>query len=352
MPVNSMASFFCQNYPPMVGQRWAVLDNLHNGVRLVPSFVLLFILFMLAPDHLWAEITNRIVAIVDGDIITLHELDTSIRRLTGLSAEESRLRDERNFHEVRRAVLDNLINEKITKEQIIKSGIKVSTKDVDGAIEKVKRENNLTQEELIYSLKQEGITLEEYRERIKRDIERFQLVNYEVKSRIVLTEEDLRDYYQRHTGEYREADKVRLARIFLKVRNPNTKAEIDRVKDLGKAILERLKGGHDFSELARLFSQGPAALEGGDLGWIKVSQLEPELRKEIAKLSPEGNTDLNLAPSGFQIIKLIEEKKRKIKPFEEVRDAIYSRLFKEKVEKRYAIWLKKLREKSFIKVIF
>jgi peptidyl-prolyl cis-trans isomerase SurA len=350
-PMTSLLTRGIHFIPLKVCPRRIRLIKSRKGFKSIVPIMLLLILFIVTPDHLWAEIANRIVAIVNSDIITLHELNTSIKRLTGLSTEALQLRDERNFYEVRRAVFDNLINEKITGQQIIKSGIKVTTKDVDGAIEKVKRENNLTQEELIYSLKQEGITLKEYRERIKREIERFRLVNYEVKSRIVLTEEDMRDYYQRHTREYREAHKVRLARIFLKVRNPDDKEEIDQVKNLARGILGRLKEGHDFFKLAGIYSQGPAALEGGDLGWIKVNQLEPALREQMAKLSPGEHTDLNLAPSGFQIIKLIEEEKGEIKPFEKVRDAIYSKLFREKVEKRYATWLKRLREESFIKVM-
>jgi len=338
-------------YPAPVGRRRTRLNTLRNRVKLTLPFMLLLASLVLAPDHLGAEITNKIVATVNGDIVTLHELNTSINRLTGLSIRELRLRDETNFYEVRRAVLDNLINEKITRQQVIKLGIKVAPKAVEEAIEKVKGENNLTQEELLYSLKQEGITLEEYRERIKGEIERFQLVNYEVKSKIVITEEDARDYYQKHTKEYAEAHKVKLARILLKIGNPDDKEEIAQVKDLGGEILEGLREGRDFFMMARAYSQGPAAPEGGDLGWIQVSQLEPTLRRRIAELSPGEYTDLDRAPSGFQIIKLIEERKGGIKSFERVRDAIYSRLFKEKVEKRYTTWLKGLREESFIKVI-
>jgi len=342
-------SFFCQNYPPTSGRRRI---KFNNGAKLILSFKLLLILSTLTPCHLWAEITNRIVAIVNSDIITLHELDTSIKRLTGLRIKGLQLKDETDFYEVRRTVLDNLINEKIAKQQIIRLGIKVTKKDVEEAIEKVKRQNNMTQENLIYSLKLQGITLKEYKEKLKREIERFKLVDYEVKSKIVITEENVREYYQRHSKEYTEAGKVRLARVFLKVRNPDDNEEIAQVKDLGREILGGLKEGRDFFEMVRIYSQGPAAQDGGDLGWIKLSQLEPELRKKIAKLSPGEHTDLDLAPSGFQIIKLIEEKKARIKPFEEIRVAIYSKLYKEKVEKRYTTWLNKLKERSFIKVIF
>jgi peptidyl-prolyl cis-trans isomerase SurA len=248
--------------------------------------------------------------------------------------------------------LDNLVNEKITEQQIIKLGIKVTAKDVEEAIEKVKKENDFTQEELIYNLKQEGVSLKEYKDEIKKEIKRFRLVNYEVKSKIVITEEEIKNYYQTHSKEYTEVSKVRLERIFLKFRSPNDKEEIARVKSLGVEILQRLEQGRDFSEMAKTHSQGPAGPEGGNLGWIKASQLEPTLRKKIDKLSVGEHTDLDFAPSGFQIIKLAEEKKAGLKPFKEIRDAIYSKLFKEKVEKRYATWLNKLRKESFIKVTF
>jgi peptidyl-prolyl cis-trans isomerase SurA len=320
--------------------------------KLIILFTLLLILFALAPGYLLAEITNRIVATVNSDIITLHDLNVSIKRLTGLSAKDLQLKNEKEFYEIRRAILDNLVNEKITEQQIIKLGIKVTAKNVDKAIEKVKRENNFTQEELIYSLKLDGVTLEEYKDKIEKQIERFRLVNYEVKSKIVITEEEIKKYYQTHSKEYTEISKVRLARIFLRVRNPNDKEEIARVKSLGVEILQKIKQGHDFSEMAKTYSQGPAGPEGGNLGWIKASQLEPTLRKKIDKLSVGEHTDLDLAPSGFQIIRLAEEKKGGLKPFEEIRDAIYSKLFKEKVEKRYATWLNKLRKESFIKITF
>lgn len=320
--------------------------------KLIILFTLLLILFALAPGYLLAEITNRIVATVNSDIITLHDLNVSIKRLTGLSAKDLQLKNEKEFYKIRRAILDNLVNEKITEQQIIKLGIKVTAKNVDKAIEKVKRENNFTQEELIYSLKLDGVTLEEYKDKIEKQIERFRLVNYEVKSKIVITEEDIKKYYQTHSKEYTEISKVRLARIFLRVRNPNDKEEIARVKSLGVEILQKIKQGHDFSEMAKTYSQGPAGPEGGNLGWIKASQLEPTLRKKIDKLSVGEHTDLDLAPSGFQIIRLAEEKKGGLKPFEEIRDAIYSKLFKEKVEKRYATWLNKLRKESFIKITF
>jgi peptidyl-prolyl cis-trans isomerase SurA len=320
--------------------------------KLIILFTLLFVVFTLAPGYLLAEITNRIVAKVNSDIITLHDLNTSIKKLTGSSAKDLQQKNEEKFYAIRRAILDNLVNEKITEQQIAKLGIKVTARDVEQAVEKVKKENNFTQEELIYNLKQKGVSLNQYKDELKKEIERFQLVNYEVKSKIVITEEELKKYYQTHSKDYTDVSKVRLERIFLKVRNPNDKEEIARVKSLGVKILQRLQQGHDFSEMAKIYSQGAAGPDGGNLGWIKVSQLEPVLRETITELLAGEYTDLDLVSSGFQIIKVAEKKEGGLKPFEEIRDAIHSKLFKEKVEKKYATWLNKLRKESFIKITF
>lgn len=314
--------------------------------------VVLCTLCTMSSPNLRAEITNRVVATVNSDIITLYELNNSIEQVTGLSVSNLRLRDERRFYQVRRAVLNNLINQKITEQQVRRLGIKVTDRDIEEAIEKVKRENNLTHEELLDTLRLEGITLKEYKEQMKREIQRARLVDYEVKSKIVITEEDLRNYYQNHIEQFSEAHKVKLARILLKIENPANKGGIADVRDLGEEIVRNLEGGSDFSDMAKVYSQGPAGSEGGCLGWIPFDQLDPSLKKRIAKLSPGEYTEFHECPYGVQIVQLIDERKEGIKPFEEVRDAIYSKLFKGKVEEKYAAWLSKLREESFIKVVF
>lgn len=348
----SWRSGFSRHYRETCG-RWPV-GSRSLWSRVTAGFILavLCTLCNVVTANLRAEITNRIVATVNSDIITLYELNISIKRVTGLSVGNLRLQDEGRFYQVRRAVLNNLINQKITEQQIRKLGIKVTNRDIEAAVEKVKRENNLTQEELLYSLRLEGITLKEYKERVKQEIERSRLVDYEVKSKIVITEEHLKSYYQNHIEQFSEAHKVKLARILLKVENPADKGEIVRARDKGEEIVRNLDGGRDFSDMAKTYSQGPAGSEGGCLGWIPFDQLDPSLKKRIVKLSPGEYTDLHACPYGIQIVQLIGERKGRVKPLEEVREAIYSKLFKDKVEEKYATWLSKLREESFIKVVF
>jgi peptidyl-prolyl cis-trans isomerase SurA len=311
----------------------------------------LIVLVLLIPSHFCAEVTDKIVAIVNGDIITLYELNISIKNLTGLHVGELKLKGEDDFHKVRQAVLNSMINELIAEQHINKLGITVAAKDVEDAIERVKIDNKLTQDDLIYSLKAEGITLQDYKERIKKEIEQARLVNHEVKSKIVVTEAEMKDYYNKHIKDYIEEDTVLLARIFLPVRDPDDNDEIAKVRALGNDIIRKIEEGQNFFDLARKYSKGPAVAEGGKLGWIKMKNLEPILKKKIDKLSPGQHSNLDRTISGFQILKLLEEKIGDIKPFKDLRNVIHSKLFKAKVEEKYAIWLKKLRDESYIKII-
>ncbi|MEA3358216.1 MAG: SurA N-terminal domain-containing protein, partial [Thermodesulfobacteriota bacterium] len=200
------------------------------------SYVLI-VLVLLIPSHFCAEVTDKIVAIVNGDIITLYELNISIKNLTGLHVGELKLKVEDDFNKVRQAVLNSMINELIAEQHINKLGITVAAKDVEDAIERVKIDNKLTQDDLIYSLKAEGITLQDYKERIKKEIKQARLVNHEVKSKIVVTEAEMKDYYNKHIKDYVEEDTVLLARIFLPVKDPDDNDEIAKVRALGNDII-------------------------------------------------------------------------------------------------------------------
>ena len=134
-----------------------------------------------------------------------------------------------------------------------------------------------------------------------------------------------------------------------------TKSEQTKIPEIDKPIsLQKLLEERNKSKQARWDVKLPCGIIYNNEVYkdIVIGPIDGRLRKKIAELSVGEHTDVNPAPSGFQIIKLVEEKKGGLKPFEEIRDAIYSKLFMEKVEKRYTTWLNELRKKSFIKVTF
>lgn len=298
-----------------------------------------------------AEPLNRVVAVVDKEVITLHELNKKIKEMTGFTPEDLMKRDARAFPGVQRQVLELMIDERIADGKIRELDIKVSQKQIDEAVESVKRENRLTQEGLRQRLQQDGITWEKYVDRLKKELERQQLIHSQVRSKILITDERIKRYYEEHKNRYTTDAKVHLASIFLVNKNPKDEKAAESVIQKGEEILKKLRQGESFSELCGKHSDGPGADVGGDLGVFSTSKLDPEMRKIVEEMEVGGLSDLIVRPNGIQILKLISKEGGSVKPLEEVRDAISSALYREEVNARYQIWIRELREKSYTQIL-
>jgi len=299
-----------------------------------------------------AEIRNRVVAIVNDQLVTLYELNSKIKELTGIEPDQIKTKSENDFLQARRDVLDLLINEKIAQGKIKELEISVSQEDVDKAVEKVKQDNQLTQEDLLARLKERGLSLEVYRESIKNELERMQLINYEVKSKIILREEEVRKYYDEHKDEFTSLGKLRLSIIFLKQEDPASRSEADAIREKGELILQKLRNGEDFAQLAKTYSQAPGAGEGGDLGLFKESDLNEEMAEIVKNLPAGGVSPLIITPNGIRIMKVTEKDSGGAKSFEQSQDAIRSILYKKELDAKYTTWVNELRKKAYTKIIF
>ncbi len=316
------------------------------------SSLFLFLFVTILPVFSSAEICNRIVAIVNGDIITLYELNKKVKQITGKDPDFLKKNDEEKYRKICKNILNRLIEDKLTEKKVKELGIKVSDTDVDEEIRRIEEEQGLTHEEFIRMLEKSGVSYDEYRKYVKKSIERMQLIEFEVRSRIVISEEQIRDYYEKHKDEFKTAEKVRIASIFLKLKNRDDPEEMERLKKRAEVIIERLKEGEEFSELAEDFSEGPGAESGGDLGYFKIEDLDPEIRRLVEKMKIGEVSDPIIRPFGIQIIKVLDKKAEGVKPLEEVRDYIYRILYNKEIEKRYTSWINELKKRSYIKIMF
>jgi peptidyl-prolyl cis-trans isomerase SurA len=300
-----------------------------------------------------AEIVDRIVAVVNDDVITLTELNSSLKpyaekiRSLGYPKEK----EQQLLFKVRKEILDHLINEKIEDQEIKRSKVEISEEQIDRTIERIKETNFLTDEQLRAALAKDGMTMEEYREKIKGQILRERLVNLKVKSKIVITKEDIRAYYEKHIDEYVGKPKYHLRNIILKVplfTDDTKKLEIKKKMD---AILEKLKSGESFEALAAKYSESPAASDGGDLGKFEFDSLSPQLQKAIEKIKPGEFTPVLDTDLGYQILFLENIVNAKGKTLEEVTPEIESKLYNETIDEKYGTWIGELRKQSVIKII-
>ena len=174
-------------------------------------FLLLAVTGLMPAFSFAAETCNRVVAIVNNQVITLYELNKTIKEMTGYSAEDLRLRDEQQFLDARKQILYRIIDDKIAEEKIKELKINISERQIDAAIERIKSDNHMTQEDLVARLQVDGVTYEKYRERIKGQIERAQLIEYEVKSKIIISEADISRYYEENKEQFKSDEQIRVA---------------------------------------------------------------------------------------------------------------------------------------------
>ncbi|MCP4668691.1 MAG: hypothetical protein GY849_20295 [Deltaproteobacteria bacterium] len=297
-----------------------------------------------------AETANKVVAIVNDDVITLHELNEQIGRMTGSEPRHLKIQDENRFLETQRKILDAMIAEKIAKEKLKQLGINVTPVEVDRAIEEIRTNNRMTHEQMVAGLKSQGLSYEMFRKRIKAQLEQSRIINIEVQSRIIIREEQVKAYYEQHKEEFRTGESVRLAAIVLKQKGAKKPDRSGPLYRKAHELLSRIRQGEDFGELAREFSQGPGAKEGGELGAFKTSQLDPDLVNAINRMSPGDVSELIIRPSAIQIVKLVEKNEETQKPFDQVSDAIQALLYRKEVQKRYSSWIKELKEKAYTKI--
>jgi len=324
--------------------------NLSLGVL---TGILMLIFTATATASAASELLDRIVAVVNEDIILLTELNDRMRpyvqriRQQGFDADQER----KMLFKVREEMLNRLVDEKLTDQEIRRNDIQVDDSEIDRTIERIKQSNYFTDEDLRQYLEREQLTMQEYRAQIKEQVQRTRLVNYQVKSKIVITEEEIQAYYDSHPEEYGGKVSYHLRNILMRVPEYSTDAEKQAVAAQIQQIREQIDAGESFGALAIRFSQGPAAADGGDLGEFERESLSPQIQAALDGLQEGQATAVLDTDVGFQLFYVESIKRSQGTPLDSVRGEIQQKLFAEVVDKKFIAWLEDLRSQSHIKII-
>ncbi len=324
----------------------------HSALILLHTLLLCTFNFYLIPGAEGAETVDRIVAIVNSDIITLYELNQSLKpyaeRVKTLGYSNNK--EQEMLFKVREDILKKLIDEKIEDQQIKRFNIVVSEQEIDKTVERIKEINYLTDEEFRKGLNAEGLTMDEYRERLKESLLRTKLVNREIKSKIVITNEDIKTYYDSHSEKYGGETKYHHRNILMIVSPLADAVEKRRVKEEMEAVLAKIKDGEPFENMVAAYSESPLASEGGDLGLFALDKLSPTLREAVKDLKAGELTPVLDTEYGYQIFLVEEVMQTPVNPLEKVKLEIERILFDKIVDERFQAWLEELRENSHIKI--
>ncbi len=312
---------------------------------------LIFILFFYPAPQLSAENNNRVVAFVNDDVITLYELNNKIEEVTGKTSDEMKSENEQQFFKTRDEILDLLIEDTLAKQKIKELDLETTQEEVDSYLEMLKKNNKITQEELIAQLKREGMSYDKFREKIKEEMERRNLIDREVRSKVIISTEEIAQYYESHKKDFEKPGEVHIASIFLVPDSPEDPSQLDNLQEKGKKILSRLEKGEEFGVLAREFSNGPGAAEGGDLGNIRISDVDPKIMEIIKSLKDGETSSLINMGNRIQIIKLIKKFETEWVPLEEAEESIYEKIYDTEMEKRYNDFMALLKKNCYMKKI-
>ncbi len=322
------------------------------GTAVNSVLVLIFCLFLNFPAQ-GRELVDRIVAVVNDDVILLSELNSAIKPYLGKVENYNYPREkaEKIIYKIREDILGQLINEKLTDQQVEKSGLNVSDQEVDAAIERMKQANRLTDETFREAVREQGMSIKEYREHMREQITRSHLVNLEVKSRIVVTEEDIEKCYLKEADKYCDKRNYHLRAILMKVPSDAGKEEREGIRRQMVSIREKLEQGNDFTEMARKYAEPSLSKRGGYLGAFDPDTMAPEIKNVVLSLKAGEFTPVLETDQGFQILSVDKIEVARKKAMEEVSAEIEQRLYKEILDQKFSSWLEDLRKQSHIKII-
>ena len=242
---------------------------------------------------------DKVVAIINEDVITQIELDS---RLKGLNAEiAARGADAPPKGELRKQMLDRMINDRLQLQAAERLGITISDQDLDAAVMSVAQGNKMTLRQLRNALAEQDIPYRLFRERIKTEMVVNQIFVRHIRNRIVVTDEELDDFIEKGGGKA-DARQYDVSHILIRVPETASSSEVEQAESKAQEVLSRLNQGMVFSEAAATYSDAPDAKEGGNLGWRKPEQLPDLFTKALSAIDVGQNTEVLKSANGFHIL--------------------------------------------------
>jgi len=313
-------------------------------------YLFVFFLFLYGMFSSSEAVVDRVVAVVNQEMITLSEVEKLVNPFQEQIIAEDRLEKRERMQALFRQVLEKLIEEKLIDQEVKKSGIKIPSKEIEATLEEVKRRNTATQEELEKALAADGLTLETYKKQIEKVLQRKKLINWSVKVETKIGEKELRDFYQKNLSRYRPNESYRPSHILFVVPKGATPEEVREIRKKCQAVLEKIIGGGDFGEMALLYSEDASNKNRGDLGYFKRGELVPAFEREALSLKVGEVSGIVRTDFGFHIIKLLDRKGAEPLPFEEVKEKVLADYYDSEMEKAFRQYLSTLKEKSVIEI--
>jgi len=296
-----------------------------------------------------AEMVDRVAAVVNNEIVTLSAVQKrAIFEFQRLDAEAPADRQKKR-EEITRRTLDAIIDEIVLDQELKEAKITIDDKQVDMSVQEVMKRYNFTPDQLAQAVANEGLTLAEYREQMRKQLARYQLLREKVQKKIKVSEADVRSEYDRMARDEGKEIEIHVRHIVVQLPQNATPAEVERAEQKAKAIAaEARQPGVDFAELARKKSEGSSAADGGDLGFFKRGAMVPAFETVAFALKPGEVSDPVRTPLGWHVLKLEESRAVGLPPLSEMKTQIEDKLRAEQASRASAQYVQQLRQASVV----
>jgi parvulin-like peptidyl-prolyl isomerase len=315
----------------------------------LPYRILFSLLLASLPALVSAAVIEKLIAVIDGEPYTL----TNIKVFAMTKGKiEFPTGDLNRINDADRDVLEQFVTETLLETEIREAGIKVGDAEVDEYIEQIKTRNKLRDDDLRTALSREGQTLASYRASVKRELEKNEMINRQVRAKVNISNEDAERYYKLNMKNYSSGERAQLRHILFPVPEKASEEETRSIFSKAGRIYERLKAGEDFAKLAIEYSEGAGHADGGNIGWMQRGTLVKEI-EELAfdKLSVGQVSEPFRSSMGVHIVKLEARDPGKVLPFATVAPKIKEELYAKALDERFGKWVKSdLRKKHHVDV--
>lgn len=299
----------------------------------------LIAIFALPPAFLAAHLEDRIVAVVNSDLIMLSEVRREVEPERVRLAQYHRGDDL--AHRLKMAesmALTRMIERKLQLQEAKAKKIEVSDQEVKQTIEHMKRQGQAVDMSNPVDVRM-----------VREQLTLIRVVELIVRNGITVGDSETKRYYETHRDRFAFPEEYTLSQIFIQSRSSD---EVAEARAKAQKAMDELKHGEKFADVAARYSDGPDASQGGRLGLVRQGELLPAIERAIAALPPGGTSDIIQSRDGFHIIRVEEKSPKQFRPFEDVQFEIQGLVFQQKSEEVFQAWLIELKKKAHIEIKF
>ena len=293
-----------------------------------------------------AAVVDRIVVVVNNEIITQREVDIMLAPVYGQYRNMYKGEELiKMLEDVREKILKQLIEDRLIFSEAKKLNITIEEKEIDARIDEMRSKVG-SERELENMLNEQNLTLNELRARYKEKIMIRKLVDQKVGAKIIITPLEVKNYYNDNKDSFMQPEEIRLRSILVKPKKGQggEAASLELIRDL----MKRLKEGCGFEGLAKEYSDAPGTDESGLMGYVKKGDLMPQIEEIVFNLKEGEITEIIQSPLGYHIFKVDERKIRRMRELAEVRQDIEEFLYREKAGQKLKGWIDSLAKSAYI----